>query len=413
MNWIDLRRFILLWLVGLYFRLPVFAASALAPRISQDLGLSDAAIGALTTLPMLMLAIGALPAGRVVSRLGARTTILLGLLLVAFASAGRGFAPDIGLLLLATALMGLGIVGMQTAAPSLVQDWTPSRIALGSAVYLNGMVTGEFVGAGLTLPAIVPLAGALPVDVPLAGGDWRMSFILWSIPAVVVAALIAMPKPRRWAPTEAGTAESAATARPTWRSARMWRIGLMLGSSISTFFAINAYMGAILEERGNLASLDIALALFNLAGLVGSMAMLRLVNTWVGRRRPLAGAFVVSALGLLGFLGLSGPASIAMAVIACFGAVTQLVLLLSLLPRLASGEALNGLVAGVYAIGYATGFLVPMAGGALAELVGTSLLGPAPAGVLALVALVLVSGRLLGESEAQSCEAAVWCRSKP
>lgn len=388
---IELPRFILLWLIGLYFRLPVFAASALAPRISRDLALGDAAIGALTTLPVLMLALCALPAGRFASRFGARNTVLLGLLLVAFASAGRGLAPDVALVLLATAVMGLGITGMQTAAPSLVRDWTPKRIALGSAVYLNGMMAGEFIGAGLTLPVIVPLAD----------GDWRTSFLLWSIPAVVIAALVAMPKTRRSATAEAGGA-----APPTWRSARMWRIGLMLGSAITTFFAVNAYMGSVLEERGELASLDIALALFNLAGLVGSIALLRLTDAWVGRPRPLAGAFGVSALGLLGFLLLSGPVAIAMAVIAGFGAVTQLVLLLSLLPRITTGKALNGLVAGVFTIGYSTGFLLPLAGGALAEIVGSSLLGPAPALVLALASLALVSGSLLGEPQSRPCEIA-------
>src|SRR5699024_4522395 len=158
--------------------LPVFAASALAPRVSQELALGDAAVGALTTIPALILAFAAVPIGRVVNRFGAKPTVVTGLLIVAFASAGRGLVPGIGLLLLATAIMGLGITGMQTAAPSLVRNWTPSRVALGSAIYLNGMVAGEFIGAGLTLPIVLPLAA----------GSWRISFMLWAIPAVVVAA---------------------------------------------------------------------------------------------------------------------------------------------------------------------------------------------------------------------------------
>ena len=63
----------------------------------------------------------------------------------------------------------------------------------------------------------------------------------------------------------------------------------MLGSAIATFFAIDAYMGRILGKRDELASLDIALALFNRGGMAGSIAMLRVADAWVGRTAPLAG----------------------------------------------------------------------------------------------------------------------------
>ena len=203
MNWItDLPRFGLLWLIGVYFRLPVFAASALAPRIARGFRHERHRDRRADDLPVLMLAVAALAAGRFASRFGARTTVLAGLLLAGLASAGLGLAPDVGMLLLATAVMGLGITAMRTVTPALVRDWTPARIALGSAVYLNGMVAGEFIGAGLTLALIVPLAG----------GDWRLSFILWSLPALVVAGLLILPRTRRGGTTAGNAAAEAAPA---------------------------------------------------------------------------------------------------------------------------------------------------------------------------------------------------------
>lgn len=398
----DLPVLVLLWLVGLYFRLPVFAASALAPQISADLALGDAATGALTTLPVLMLAVGALTAGRIASRCGASATVALGLLLMAAASAGRGLAPEVISLLGVTAAMGVGIAAMQTATPALVRDWTPARVGLGSAVYLNGMMAGEFIGAALTLPVVLPLAG----------GDWRLSFALWSLPAIGIAALVLLMRSRsRGRGTDTATASDAETAAAApWRDPRTWRIGLMLGSAITTFFAVNAYMGRVLEARGELEHFDIALALFNFAGFAGSVFMLRFAGAWVGRQRPLAATSAVSALGLSGFMLLGGAAAIGMAMLACFGAVTQLVLLLSLLPRIAAGRALNGMVAGVYTIGYTTGFLIPLAGGALAEWTGTAMLSLAPAAGLAVLALALVSGRRFDAAPAQACEAVGTCR---
>lgn len=385
----DLLLLALLWLVGLYFRLPVFAASALAPQISVDLALGDAATGALTTLPVLLLAAGALWAGRIANRWGARTTVALGLLLMAAASAARGLAPEAMSLLALTAAMGAGIAAMQTATPALVRDWTPARIGLGSAVYLNGMMAGEFIGAALTLPVVVPLAG----------GDWRVAFAIWSLPAIVIALVVLLTRRHAGCSDNAGDnaepvvepANNAAGAAP-WRDSRIWRIGLMLGSSITTFFAVNAYMGRILESRGELGHLEIALALFNLAGLAGSFFMLRYAGAWVGRQGPLAGTTALSALGLGGFMLLAGPAATGMAMLACFVAVVQLVLLVSLLPRIAAGRALNGMVAGVYTIGYATGFVVPLAGGVLADITGVAALALAPAVALAVLTLAFVTG---------------------
>jgi len=398
----DLSILALLWLVGLYFRLPVFAASALAPRISADLALGDAATGALTTLPVVLLAVGALWAGRIASRWGARTTVAFGLLLMATASAGRGLAPEVFSLLAATAAMGAGIAGMQTATPALVRDWTPARVGLGSAVYLNGMMAGEFIGAALTLPVVVPLAG----------GDWRLSFALWSLPAIAIAALVFFTRRRSQSHGADATLEPdpVATAAGPWRDPRTWRIGLMLGSAITTFFAVNAYMGRVLETRGELEHLDIALALFNATGLAGSVFMLRYAGKWVGRKGPLAATTALSAVGLSGFMLLAGAAATGMAMLACFGASVELVLLLSLLPRIAAGQALNGMVACVYTIGYTTGFLVPLAGGVLAEMIGAAPFALAPAAGLAVLALALVTGRRFDAGADIACKAVGACR---
>jgi len=398
----DLSILALLWLVGLYFRLPVFAASALAPRISADLALGDAATGALTTLPVLLLAVGALWAGRIASRWGARTTVAFGLLLMAAASAGRGLAPEVFSLLTATIAMGAGIAAMQTATPALVRDWTPTRVGLGSAVYLNGMMAGEFIGAALTLPVVVPLAG----------GDWRLSFALWSLPAIAIAALVFFT--RRCSQSHEADAtlepDTAAAAATPWGDPRTWRIGLMLGSAITTFFAVNAYMGRILEARGELEHLDIALALFNLAGLAGSVFMLRYAGKWVGRQGPLAATTALSALGLSGFMLLAGAAATGMAMLACFVAVVELVLLLSLLPSITAGQALNGMVAGVYTIGYTTGFLLPLAGGVLAEISGAATLALGPAAGLAVLAFALLTGRPFAVRSDRACEPVSACR---
>ena len=79
-----------------------------------------------------------------------------------------------------TVVMGLGIAITQPAIPSLIGEWLPDRVALATAVYLNGLLVGEMLGAALTLP----------VTLPLAAGRWEWSFVLWA--AVVLATVAAM-----------------------------------------------------------------------------------------------------------------------------------------------------------------------------------------------------------------------------
>ncbi len=52
----------ILWLVGWTLRVPILTAPHLAIQIADAFGLGEAGTGALTTLPMIAVAFGAIPA---------------------------------------------------------------------------------------------------------------------------------------------------------------------------------------------------------------------------------------------------------------------------------------------------------------------------------------------------------------
>lgn len=366
----------LLWCAGLYLRIPILVAPALAPAIGDELGLGPTTIGALTTLPVLMLAAGAVAGSLVVARLGPRTALALALAVTAAASAARGLAPPAALLLAATAITGLGIAVMQPALPALVARWCPGFTALAVAVYMNGMLLGEFVGAGLTLP----------VAMPLAGGDWRVALLLWSLPALAVAAALYLPR----APTPDPGGGGAAW-QPAWRDPRLWRLGLLLGAASVVFFGTNAYMAEVLAARGEAARLPRSLWWFNLSQAVASLCMLGLARHLVARRAPLAVTAVAAPAGLLGFLLLSGDAALAAGFVLGFASAAQLILLVALVPHLAPGQA-GRLSAGMFAIGYAVAFAVPLLGGLLSELEGRAAVALLPTLLYAAAAALLVPG---------------------
>src|SRR5690554_8125502 len=132
-----------------------------------------------------MLAIGAMPGSLAISRIGPRNTLALAMVIMVIGSAGRGLVPDTFTLMLASAVMGLGVAMMQPALPALLPRWLePHHIAIGSALYMKGMLIGEFIGAGITLPVLMP-----PLD-----HSWRAPLLAWALPALLVAAAPVLPQ---------------------------------------------------------------------------------------------------------------------------------------------------------------------------------------------------------------------------
>lgn len=356
---LPITLFALLWLVGWTLRVPVLAAPPLATRIGESYGLEAAGIGALTMLPVVAIAFGAIPAAMIIARFGLKVAIVGGLLLMAAASSARGHAPSGTMLFLISILMGLGVAVFQTALPAATRVWTPNHIALGSAVYLNGMMVGEMSGAGLTLPVVLPMAG----------GDWRTVLVLWSVPIVLIALVTVftrIPKGEIDLPEKPANHVVPATSLPRWNDRRVWRYGLLLAGSVVAFYVINSYVGTILEERGETEILAGLLLAYNATPLLASFAVLA-APSWIGRRQPIAASAVLSVVGLAGFIFFSGWVSWLAALITGFAASIELILLVSLPAVIAKGHAVTRLSAGMTLIGYGIAFVLPLLGGWLAK----------------------------------------------
>jgi CP family cyanate transporter-like MFS transporter len=343
---------VLLWLAGVYLRIPVLVAPPLAPFISDELALTQALTGALTTLPILMLAIGAMPGSLAISRIGPRNTLALAMVIMVIGSAGRGLVPDTFTLMVASAVMGLGVAMMQPALPALLPRWLePHHLALGSAIYMNGMLMGEFIGAGITLPVLMPLLD----------NSWRATLLAWSLPALLVAAALFLPRRDLARPVRRSA------WLPDWKNPLTLRIGLLLGLSGSMFFGLNAYMGNLLEQQGHFEKLADALFWYNFAQVVASLVMLKMARFWVGRRSVIIVMALLSIVGTSGTIVLQGWPAIVSATLMSFVAGILLILLVALPPLLVRSEETGRLSAGTFLVGYTLAFSVPMIGGLVAD----------------------------------------------
>lgn len=346
-----LVRFIVLWLAGIGLRVTVLAVPPLLTLIHRDLPLDEKAVGALAGIPVLLLGVAALGGALIVSRIGARRAIVVGLVVIAAAGALRGVGPSEAILFAMTLVMSAGIAVMQPALPSLVAQWAPRAIGVATAVYVNGLLVGETLGAGLTLPVMLPAAG----------GSWEGALALWSIPVALTVVLVALVA--RDAP---GVADrKSGRWWPSWRDPRVWQLGMLQGGVSALYFGTNAFIPDYLNAIGQPALIAPALTADNAAQIPASLILIATAQRFAGRKLPL---FFCVAAALAGFpLLLAGgglPVVAGASMIGFFGAGV-LTLSLALPPLLAEPDDVHRLAAGMFTIGYTLAFFVPIVGGAL------------------------------------------------
>jgi CP family cyanate transporter-like MFS transporter len=367
-----LYRLLLLWLAGIDLRLTILAVPPLLPLIHRDLALDEKSVAALTGMPVLLFGIMAVPGSLLIARIGPWRALILGLVTIAIASALRGVGPSRPLLFAMTLLMGAGVSVMQPALPSLVSQWFAGAVPLATAVYGNGLLVGEALAAGLTLPLVLPLAG----------GSWEWSFVLWAGPVWITAGLIIA------AGRGHGTATTAGRRTrwwPEWRDPQVWRLGLIQGGSSLTYFGCNAFIPDFLHASGHPALVNASLTALNVGQLPASFLILLLAPRLAGRRAPLFATAIMSLLGVGALLVPQEGAIIAGAGVIGFSSAFLLILTLALPPLLAPPDEVHRLSAGMLAVGYTLAFLLPFLGGALWDATGVAETAFVPAALGALV----------------------------
>ena len=374
-----LRYLGLLWLAGLSLRLTVLAVPPLLPQIHQSLGLDETALSALTTLPVLLMAAMAPAGSAVTSRLGPKGTLRIGLVVVAVAAALRG-TGGVAALFVLTFVMSAAIAAVQPAMPALVKQWAPRWVGLATAVYVNGLLAAEVISASLTLPAILPLTGS-----------WPTALAAWSLPVVVTAALLGMPRRAHRAGAEpAAGRPGRARWWPDWRNGRTWRLGVLQGSGSAAYFGANALLPTYLHAIGHPGLVGAGLTVLNGAQIPASFLLAALPP------RRTTSAPAIAVFGLMIVIGvplvLSGnPAAIlAGAILLGFTSSAMLITALTLPALLEGPEEAPRLSAGMFVIGYGMAFLLPLIGGAAWDISGVPAAAFAPilvgaAGLLALV----------------------------
>ncbi len=250
--------------------------AVLSPDLARDLALSPADLGLLTSAYFITFALFQIPLGLLLDKFGPRRVQAGLLILAALGAAGFAIAQTVPTLILARALIGLGVSGCLMAGFKALVLWFPrEKLPLWNSLY---MVAGG-------LGAIV---AATPVELALHVTDWRGVF--WGLAGLtlLVALAIATLIPAPPADTSAPPPQESLGAgfKAIYGSALFWRIAPMTALCQGAYLGYQAlWIGPWVREVQGLdrlaaanvvtsAAIGMALGLFSL-GLIAEAARQR------------------------------------------------------------------------------------------------------------------------------------------
>jgi MFS transporter, CP family, cyanate transporter len=308
--------------------------------VRADLGLSAAAAGVLTTLPVLCMGAFAPVAPRIAGRVPMERALVACALLTAAGTGIRALGST-GSLFAAGMAIGVAIALAQALLPVLIRTRYHAASGVLTGAFSMALVLGSVLAAGLA----VPLARLL--------GGWEWSLAFWALPALL-AALVWLPAALR-----PGTTVARGGGAPLRRSALAWAVSGFFGIQSMAFYASLSWIPSILEDGGWSSEAAGGLLAFGaLCGLVPAFLVPVIAARSRDQLRLLLAIVLLPSAGLAGVLVVPDLAPLWMVLIG-FGQSGALGLALAL-PLQRGGDAPT--VASLTAMALCVGYLVAAAG---------------------------------------------------
>jgi len=286
-------------LFALNLRGPLVAISTVTADLGTDLGMSNTAIGLLTSLPVLCFGLAAPGASSLIARTGVERAVLASLLGVLIGVLVRSLG-GIPAALAGTVIMGLAITIGNVVIPVII-----GRDFRGRAATITGVYTATMnVGSMIALTVTGPLAEAF---------GWQLALAFNAV-FPVLAATVWVPLVRRGPPsarTAAGSAESTegqAAAGPTRRVPMIrrpttWMLTIAFAGQAFAYYGLTAWLPTLLADEQGMTRGEsgAASSIFQVAALIGAFGTPFIINRFGG---PIPAFLVNGALWAAMPLGL-------------------------------------------------------------------------------------------------------------
>src|SRR6266853_5426752 len=291
--------------------------AVMAAPLATELGLGADDLGLLTSVYFLTFAAAQIPVGILLDRYGPRRVQSVLLVIAAGGAAlfgaSNGFVP----LVLARALIGLGVAAALTAGVKAIVLWFPKeRVAL---------VNGYLMMLG-TLGAVTATA---PAELLLAWTGWRGLFDLLAVATAATAVMIYFVVPEAGSATSASNGSEPVSLKTVYSDPRFCRLAPISATSAGTAWALQGLWAApwLADVEGfDRASVIRHLFIMAVALTIGALllgtAADRLSRRGIGPQTQLAvvtAVFIAAQLALI--LRLPLPSYLPWSVVSAVGAV--------------------------------------------------------------------------------------------
>ncbi len=242
-------------MVSINLRTSIAAVGPLIPFIREDLGLSNGLAGFLTTLPLLTFATFSLLAPSFGKRMGHGRAIFMGMIILAIGVVTRVLG-GIELLLIGTALTGIGIVIANVLLIPLIKLRLPEKLGIMTALLATGMSLLAAIASGLSVPMAVDL-----------NWGWRGSLFFWIV-FLIMAIFIWIPQIGK---PKVGIQTDVFAPKNVWKSRLAWQITLFMGAQSVMYFTLITWLPDMLISRGmDPVNAGFISSLMQIVSLVGS-----------------------------------------------------------------------------------------------------------------------------------------------
>ncbi|MGI8333332.1 CynX/NimT family MFS transporter [Actinomadura scrupuli] len=278
-------------LLALNLRTAISGVSPLLGDLQRQFGLSGAAMGVLTTLPVLSLGAFAAVGAPLARRFGPSASLTGALLLIVAGILVRLIPAPVALFA-GTALAGAGIAIGNVLMPYVIKRVFPHRIGGLTGLAMMVMSGGAAVAAGL----------AVPLD---DAGGWRLALAVWALPALVAALVWAGPAragTARPAPVHAAGRTPDSDGGSLLRNRLAWYVTGFMGMQSLAFYVLMSWLPEIMRDQEYAsATAGLMLSVMMLLGIPTGLATPMLAAR-LRDQRPLV--VIVMALMALGVGGL-------------------------------------------------------------------------------------------------------------
>jgi len=374
------RSLCLLCLAGIAMRMTLLVMPPVIPLVHDELRMSETQVGLLVGLPLAVFAFAAVPGSLLIARVGTTLAVTLGMTIAAIAGAARAAAVDTWTLYAAAIVSGFGVAIMQPGMPTLVREWLPHSIAVGTIGYSAGMLLGAM------FPAVFTIAYVLPA----VGGSWRLDVVVWAVPALLMAPVFFLlsPKTRGISGTNA---MSKGLWWPDWKNPVVWLLGFTFACNNSPYFVTSAFLGDYLATLGKPELLGASLGWLNGSQIVALAVLFLTANRLQMRAWPFLvfGPILLAAFLVLIIFTRSSFAIVAATAVIGIAAAVTMTAILAMPAFLSRPGDVPRTAAGMFTVAYTCAIIIPTICGALWDFTGRPWTAFVPLCICAVVLTVL------------------------